>query len=119
MKISYFLPTSLWRLFLYLNQFFTILGFLFIYLSFDNVNNVFGGKQFENDCFFQKDFQILYHQKIFSLISDISDNFFTTFGLWLQERTMTRKRKKIINEIIESEKSYQHHLQLLITVTKF
>ena len=32
---------------------------------------------------------------------------------------MTRKRKKIINEIIESEKSYQHHLQLLITVTKF
>jgi len=33
-----------------------------------------------------------------------------------KERTMTKKRKKIVNEIIESEKSYQHHLQLLITL---
>ena len=32
---------------------------------------------------------------------------------------MTKKRKKIVNEIIESEKSYQHHLQLLITVSSF
>eukprot|EP00112_Aurelia_sp_Birch-Aquarium-sp1_P004336 Seg149.3 transcript_id=Seg149.3/GoldUCD/mRNA.D3Y31 product="Rho guanine nucleotide exchange factor 39" protein_id=Seg149.3/GoldUCD/D3Y31 len=32
-----------------------------------------------------------------------------------RERSATRKRKKIVNEIIESERSYQSHLQLLIS----
>eukprot|EP00794_Sanderia_malayensis_P017990 gene17990-19786_t len=33
-----------------------------------------------------------------------------------KERTAARKRKRIVNEIIESEKSYQHHVSLLISL---
>ena len=40
------------------------------------------------------------------------------YCVYFQERSATRKRKKIVNEIIESERSYQGHLQLLISVRK-